>query len=474
MYRRQRFFWQLLTHNKYFGFFLAIITVFLVFQYTYAQDMTVIKLEDAIELALKVDNDVMVAGNDLATAELAVNLEKINSLPSASGDADATDYFEDSGNAQNLQFKVEQRIPTKWHLYGADTATALETKRWAAAKSAAALRIARAETVNEVTNLYFSALKALKTLEYQQLAVDYAREKVEYNQLQLKYGKITITTQLTAENDFTKARHELEKDQQSYQLALQKLASQIGIVDYQKIVLDQTVLAAPTVKIDYEKQKQRAIVERPEIKQHQIELKLAEQELAAAKNNGLPALDLSYQNRGELQSFDAKYDFLNGDFSWSTAWQKSYSGAADNSMENFNSEDMFGNKRRKIALTLTWTLDFGSAANQTKQAFYALDSAKRNLEQSSRDIALEIDEAVSDYEAALVTLNTNKAGIPLYEKSLGLLQLQAKLGMATGLELKEAQLELASSRTDVATATCDLLIAARKLQLTLGMLYDVQ
>jgi outer membrane protein TolC len=476
MRKKQRFFWQLLTQNKYFRFFLAIITVFLAFQYTYAQDATVLKLEQAIELALKVDNDVVVAGNDLTKAQLAVDLAKINTLPSASGDADVNDYFGEADNSRNLQLKVEQTIPTKWHLYGADTATEVETKRWAVTKSEAALRTARAETVNDVTNLYYSALKTQKTLDYQRLAVDYAREKADYNKLQLQYGKVTKTTQLTAENDFTTARYELAKAQQAYRLALQKLASQIGITDYQQITLDQTLPAAAPApaKSDYEKQKQLALLTRPEIKQYQMELKTAAQELAVAKNSGLPSLDLSFQNRGELQSFDAQYDFLSGDLSWSTAWQKSYSGADDETMENFNSEDMFGNKRKKIALTLSWELDFGSAANETKQAFYAVESAKRNLEQSSKDIALEIDAAISDYEAALAVLDNSKAGVPLYEKTLELSKLQAKMGMMTAVALKKAELDLASARADVATAACDLLIAAQKLKLTLGLLYDIQ
>jgi outer membrane protein TolC len=176
-----------------------------------------------------------------------------------------------------------------------------------------------------------------------------------------------------------------------------------------------------------------------------------------------------------LQSFDAQYDFLSGDVSWSTAWQKSYSdNDNDNSMENFNSEDIFGDKRKKIELKLSWDLDFGGAANETKQAYYAVESAKRNLEQSSRDIALAIDAAIADYESALVTLDNNKAGIPLYEKTLELSKLQSKMGMATAIDLKKAKLDLESARADVATATCALLIAAQKLKLELGLLYDVQ
>jgi outer membrane protein TolC len=465
---------QLIKRHKYFILFILAITFGVTPQYGNAQEGMVLKLEQAIKMALQNDNEITVAGHDLTKAKLAVDLEKINTLPAASGDADVNDYFGESDTERNLQLKVEQTIPTKWHLYGADTATDVETKRWAVTKSEAALRIARAETVNEVTNLYFSALKALKTLEYQQSAVDYARENAENNQLQLKYGKVTKITQLTAENNLSTAKHELEKDRQSYLLALKKLANQIGIAAYQNLKLDQSALVVIPDKIDYEKQKPRAIMNRPEIIQYQMELKSAEQDWAVAKNNGLPALDLSFQNRDKLQSFDTKYDFLSGDFSWSTAWQKSYSGEDDETMENFNSEDIFGSKRRKISLTLSWTLDFGSAANKTKQAYYTMESAKHHLDQAYRDITLEIDEAVSDYEAAIETLNNNKDGIPLYQKTVELLQLQLKMGMTTALELKKARLDLAACRTDVATATCDLLIATGKLQLKLGQLYDRQ
>jgi outer membrane protein TolC len=472
MLNQIKFCGQLMKRHKYLVLFILAITFGAAPQYGNAQEGPVLKLDQAIKMALQTDTDLIVADHNLTKAKLAVDLAKINNLPSASGDVDANDYFEDNDTSRNLQLKVEQTIPTKWHLYGTDTATDVETKRWAVNKSEAALRIARAETVYEVTNLYFSALKALKNLEYQQLVVGYAREKAKYNKLQLQYGKITKTTQLTAENEFTKAKHELEKTRQSYQLALKKLASQIGVAASQKLTLDQSLLTVIPDKIDYEKEKRRAITNRPEVIQYQMELKSAEQEWAVAKNNGLPTLDLSFQNRDKLQSFDTKYDFLSGDFSWSTAWQKSYSGTDDETMENFNFEDMFGSKRRKISLTLTLDLDFGSASNKTKQAYYTMESAQRNLEQAYQDIALEIDEAASDYEGALVTLNNNKDGIPLYQKTVELLQMQLKMRMTTALELKKAQLDLADCQTDVATATCDLLIANQKLQLKLGQLYD--
>jgi outer membrane protein TolC len=468
--------WRPRRKNRYFAIFIAFITVFLATPSSNAQESEsrVLKLEKAITLALNADNEVAVAGNELAKAKLAVDLEKINALPAASGNASVADYCGDTDQSRNLQLKVQQTIPTKWRLYGVDEATDVETKRWTVTKDEAALQIARAETVYDVTKLYFSVLKAQKTVEYQRLAVDYARKKAEYNKLQLKYGKVTRTTQLTAENDYTTACYELEKDQQAFYLALKKLASQIGFADYLKITLDRTLLAAAPVKIDYQQQKQRALLNRPEIRQYQMELKTAEQELAVAKNSGLPSLNLSYQNRGQLQSFDARYDLLSGDLTWSTAWQKDYSDDDDDSMETFNSKDMFGTKRKKIGLTLSWDLDFGSAANEVKQAFYSLESARSNVEQSAKDIALEIDEAISAYESAWATLDNSRAGIPLYEKTLELAKLQAKMGMMTAIDLKKAELDLDNAKNDVAAAICDLLIAAKKLQLELGLLYDVE
>ncbi|HEY8465109.1 MAG TPA: TolC family protein [Bacillota bacterium] len=456
---------------RYLTVAIIIMTLFLATPVIYAQTGNLLKLEQAIELALHNDTGVAVAGNDLAKAKLAVDLEKINRLPSASTTGQYNDYLKDSNNRQNYQVKIEQTIPTGFHLYGADVASDVETKRWEQQKSLETYRIKRAEAVNNTINLYFSALKAQKAWEYQQMAVEYAKANVTFQKQQLKLGKVTKTTQLTAENDLAKANYELTKSHQAYLLSLKKLAGQLGITSYQSLVLDDTLLQQTLDIIDYEKQKQQAINERPEIKQFQLELKTAQQELATAKNSGLPSLNLNYQDRSELKSYDAQYDLLSGNLKWSAAWQKTNTG--DSKLENFNEEDLFGSDRRKIGVILKWTLDCGSAANRIKQAQYSVESARRNLEQSYQDIALQIDEAVSNYESALAALNCSREGISLYEKTLELKQLQAKLGAATALDVKKAQLDLINAQKEVASANCDLYIAAAQLKLELGLLYDI-
>ncbi|HYH01491.1 MAG TPA: TolC family protein [Bacillota bacterium] len=426
----------------------------------------VLTLDQAVQLALEHNQAVAIAQNKVEKAKLAEKMEKINMLPKAEITGQEGKEWATGREPQNYQVQLGQTFPTKFHLYGYGEATALETKVWDRQYNEEAYRASRAEVIYNTTTYYYNVVKTQKAVAYQEAAVNNAKEAAAVAQKQLELGKITKTSQLTAENDWAKARYELAKARQDYLSALKQLAQQMGVSDLESIRVTSELKVQSLSMNEYEKMKNAALIKRPEIEQGEIDVTKARQTLAEAKNNSLPALNLKYLNREELNNYSLSYNLLSGDVTWATSWQ----GTNLEQKSSYSSSDLFGSEKRTLSLNLTWTLDFGSTRNLVNQAELDLKNAVLTLEQTRETINLEMDQAWSAYELAIAQSETTLQAIPLYQKELELKQLQHRLGQATELQVKQAELNLCNARTEVEQAQCDLATAAVKLQWVLGLL----
>ena len=428
----------------------------------------VLTLEQAVQLALEHNRAVVIAKNQVEKAKLAEKLEKINMLPKAEISGQEGKEWATGRDPQNYRVQLSHSLPTKFHLYGHDEATSLETKAWDRQYQESAYRSSRAEVIYNTYTYYFNVVKTQKAVAYQETAVNYYKEAAVAAQKQLELGKVTKTTQLTAENDLAKARYELAKARQEYLTALKQLAQQIGVSDPEAIQVTDELGVQPIMvsESDYEKLKNTALSKRPEIEQGEIDVIKARQALAEAKNDSLPALSLKYFNREELQNYSISYDLLKGDLSWSTGWQ----GTNLEQKRDYSSSDLFGSEKRTLSLNLSWTLDFGSARNAIERAELDLKNAVLTLEQTRETINREIDQAWSAYQLAIIQNETVRQAISLYQKELEIKQLQHRIGQATELQVKQAELKLSNARTEAEQAQCELVAATVKLQWVLGLL----
>lgn len=454
---------------KLYQWLLFSIVLSMVFSDTLkAQEEMAINLDQAVQMALDHDYQARIARNSLEKAKLVVKEKVIDALPQIQVGAEKGENLSSNTDLQNASLAVTETIPTNLQLYGKKTASELEVSKWGQQTSEAEYRISRAAIIYNTVSLFFNTVKAKRLLDYQEKAVANAQINADQAKVQLSLGKITKVTQLTVENDLAKARYELENNRQSYLVNLKQLAREIGIKNYLSLCLDQTT-TQPVIDItDYESLKTNALAKRLELVKSQIAVKEAEQEMAKVYNNGLPNLSLAYQNRSREESYNLEYDFLNGDFSWTAAWQQDYL----DDVTYGDNDDVFGTSKRQYKLKLSWDLSLGGTKNKIQQAAYSLESAKLAHLQSIEDISAAVDEAASAYELAVLKAARAEQGMALYQKDLELTKLKYELGSATSFQVKEAELKLANAGLETDNANYDLQIAAVKLRLELGELYD--
>lgn len=436
-------------------------------QMAQAETVQKIDLNQAIQMALNHDYEVRMGKNDLEKANLVIREKVIGRLPQATIGAEAGKDLVRDKDIKNTTLTVQQTIPAKFQLYGEKTASEEEIATWEQQNTDATYKILRAEVVYKTISLYLNALKAQRWVSYYETAVDTEETAAEQARRQLDLGKITKVTQLTAENDLAKARYNLESKRQDYQVALKQLAQQIGVTDYRSLQLDPDVAPLTMDVQDHQKLHDQAIAKRLEMRQKQIAIQNAEQSLADALNQRLPALTLGYINRSKKENYSLEYDFLNAEFNWSAALQQSY----DNSNGSSSISDTFGSNRERIQLGLSWTLDFGSAKNKAQQAAYELENAKLDQLLKAQDIVAEVDSAISQYELAVANVTLSEQAIPLYQKEVELEQLKFKMAAATAVDVAEAELNLKNAQVTLENAQYDLRLAVENLRLKLGELY---
>lgn len=434
-----------------------------------AETGTVINLEQAIAMALDHDYQVKSTRNDLEKAKLAVKETLINALPKIQLGAEQGENLTSGNDLGNASLTVTETIPAGFQLYGRKTVSEWEVSKWGQQTSEAEYRINQANLIYNTVSKYLNTVKAKRLLDYQVAVVANSEVKAEFAKTQLGLGKITKVAQLTAENDLAKARYELENNHQGYLVNLKQLARQIGVKDYRGLRLDQTAVSRQVIAVtDYETLQATALAKRMELQKTRLAVKEAEQELAETFNVGLPVLSLTYQNRSREESYNLDYDFLNADFSWSAAWQQDYL----NDITYGDDDDLFGASKSQYKLKLSWQFGLGDNKNRIKQATYTLENAKLAQLQTAETIVAEVDQGLSAYELAVLKRLQAEQGITLYQTDLELAKLKFQLGTATTFQVKDAELKLLSAQVETENADSDLRIAATKLKLNLGELYD--
>ena len=429
-------------------------------------------LAQALEMACNTDYQIKTDRNSLEKAKLAVKKAALDILPKATVEGQYQYQTTDSSYPSAYQIVVQQTIPTAYNLYGQKIVSDIAAAMWDQITAEATLQIDQAEVIYNTYEDYLNVLKAGQVLKLQEAALIKYKEDSELALKQLSIGKITKPEQLKTVNSLNQAQYDLEKDRSDLEIALQKLANQIGLKDLAGYQLVEVELGQDAVAPEQlAALQQKALQRRLELQQKEITVKQADRTWAQAKNDELPALSVSYSSQNETQSFGLSYNFLSGDVNWLAAHKdESYQTQAD-VLSGSTDSDYYGAKKRYFTLKMSWSPDFGTAANQTKQARYTVDNARLALEKERQDIVLDVAQASADFQLAVKQHQLNQKTLPYYEKDLEVKEVQQKLGMVTFTDLSDARQDALEARIAAVKSVYDQVLTLQKLKKVVGDLY---
>ncbi len=437
------------------------------FAQTETQTLT---LAQALEMAFQADYQVKMDRNSLEQAKLSVKKAALKILPQATVEGQYQYQTTDSTYPSAYQIVVTETIPTSYNLYGQKIVSDIGAAMWDQVTAEATLQISQSEVIYDTYEYYLNVLKAQQVLKLQEAALVKYKEDSQLAEKQLSLGKITKPEQLKTVNSLNQAEYDLEKNRSDLDIARQKLANQLGLEDLSGYQLEEAGLGGDEFEAQLAALQEKALQRRLELQKKEIVIKQAQRTWAQAKNEELPAVSVGYTSQNQTQSFGLSYDFLSGDLSGTLAHKdESYQSQSD--ALSGGTGNYYGDKKDYFTLKFSWSLDFGTAANQTKQARYAMDSAKLDLEKQRRDILLDVSQALADYRLAVRQHDLNQKALPYYEKDLEIKEVQLKLGAITFTDLSDARQDALDARIAAAKSVYDRVLALQQLKKAAGELY---
>lgn len=288
-----------------------------------------------------------------------------------------------------------------------------------------------------VTLSYFNALRAYQLVEISQEALIQAESHLDMAQKLLKSGVGIKLDVIRAQNQIVTVQQQLSQNKNN--LYKSKIALNLAMgrnIDV-PITLNPSAMVQD-IKIDQEKLLEKALSNRPEIKQ--LKYKKEMDELAAL---------IQSRSSWPIISLYASYNIQ------------------DNQVINGNLNDT---QNLSYGINMNWPIfdGLGSSAKAKRSQNNALQD-QISIDQLQQSISLEIKSNMLDIQEARERIIMAQKGIELALEGLRMAQIRYKEGVGLGIDVIDAAVALVQAKSNLVFATFDLNVAKAKLYRTLGI-----
>lgn len=289
------------------------------------------------------------------------------------------------------------------------------------------LRAKAFELIARVRDTWFDALRTRDELAYRQTSVALAQQVLDENRVRVEVGVLPPLEILEAEVGLQTRERLLLEAQRAYQDVLDELGvlvnagGPVGVAD--------EPLAQPTLEVGAETGYRAALEKRPDLLQRMREIERLALESRIARNQLLPAVDLSgsYAHVG-----------LGKDYS--------------DDLDDLGSKDF---RNWEVGLTVSYPLGNREAHNEYLRTRQRLKGRHALLAQLHEEISKEVRGAIRQLEVSRKIIAVASRGRDLSEEKLRTLLKRKEVGLATTRDVLEGEEDLALARTDQITALAD-------------------
>jgi outer membrane protein len=398
-----------------------------------------ITLGQVYALAVQRSEDLQISGENLRQAEqeerraLSAILPKLNvsgdytRTPQETGIAGSTILLQPE-SSHGWEARVEQPL----YSGGKNRAGRRIAQRQieAAGKD---LRLNRETLLLRVADVFYAALRAQKNVEIQTRNVERLKEHRRLAELRYKVGEVTESILLRAEAELASANADLVSMERDVAVAKRELALLTGLSGDIEIVEP----AVPDVPEESMAQLlEAAKISRDEVQRSRLDERIAEEQVSFARGNFLPSLGL----------------------------EGAYSRRKQSPRPNFFIEENW-----RVAATIDIPLfEGGLRRAEFRQAKSKLAQSRLQTAKLSKDIDLEVTRAGLAMEAVSRALDSRKEQLRFSKKNYEMVSKQFTFGLATNLDVLDANQTLIEAERDVIGATYDRHLAILEVQRTVG------
>lgn len=408
--------------------------------HAFAEERTV-TLEDAYRMSAGEHEAIKIAGESLFQAK--TNLGKATSLlmPTLTADGYFRKYNElkragtfliQPNDSKNFELRLTQPIYN-----GGRDWSALRQAKMTVEERRLGFESTREVVILETTRAYFGVLKAEKGLEIQEAALRRAKERSKVASSRFKVGDVTKSVVLRAEAEAAGVEAELTKAARGLTNAKDVLKRFIGIKDDIKVVEPPLKSAH---KEDIEDLINMAFEGRRDYKRTTIDQNIALEGIRYAKGNFLPTLKLE------------------GVYLWRDQ---------EPTTTFFQKESVYG------SLVLTYPLfEGGLRRAELREARSRSREAELRRIGLKRDIEIEVRSAFNNMGTLSAVIESYRKQVAFAEENYNMVFKQFKYGIATNVDVIDADTTLISAQSGLFNAKYDLQVAIMELKYSTGTLLD--
>ena len=389
-----------------------------------AEDLS-LSLGEAVTLALRDNREVLLQAEELKKAKAKIAQARADLMPSLTftGSWLYNREFYDKDIVQTAtQFSLKQ------YLYkGGKTINTIKYNGYN-------FEIAQAILDKTKLDLAFNAQKAFYAFLLASEFRDLNKKILDNTQAHLVALQERYEKGQSSESQVLKIKESLAGVQEAYESSLNQVEASTALLK-NLLYIDDKVQLSLQGEFQYEPRDfafdeafLKAMHSRTEIRQYEAQIKAAEKAIGIAKADARPSIYASwdYYNRSHTSFVAAR---------------------------NWNDYNIIG-------LNISWPIFDGLLTKaKVDQALVDLKQAQLTKEKTIKDIAFELKNAYSGLKNAVAKLTGTESEIKVYADNLKVATQQHKNGLASSLDLDDANLSYAVSLFNKIQATYDYIIA---------------
>ncbi|HEV8543142.1 MAG TPA: TolC family protein [Verrucomicrobiae bacterium] len=288
-------------------------------------------------------------------------------------------------------------------------------------------------TVAAVENAYYDLIRARENIKVQRAALEYNNQLLRENKKRVEVGAMAPLDEKQAEAEVARGVATLLQTEQVYAVALNNMKNLItqDFANWVNIVVDpvETLVAVPASPQLAESWKQ-GLTMRPEIIQAKLDLEARDINIKYLKNQIWPAVDLVGtwgENGSSLRSYGVVIDQISGD------------------------------KNPQYSAGLTVSIPLGAIAprNNYKSAKASKAQALLQYKQLEQNIMMQIDNAIKLLQSQFQQVEAARQARLFAQDALAAEQKKYENGKSTSFLVLQAQRDLTTSRFDEISALAD-------------------
>lgn len=413
---------------------ISILGILIFANFVKAEEIIPLTLDEAITIALRDNRDILLSTESVKKAKLKISDSRSSLFPSLTF---TSTYSSTNGLYSDALNQATTQTTLKQYLYkGGKTINTIKYNQYNFEVSQALLDKTKLDTIFDVTETFYTLLLAEDFAKINKLILENTKEHLAVIEARFQNGEASQSEILAIKESLANIEQVYRASQNEVEAAEVLLKNLLYLDDIVKIQCQGQFVYEPR-EVAIDDALLTAMKIRPEIRQYEAQEKADKAAIEMARADNRPSIYASwdYYSRSHVSATTTK------------GW----------------------NDYNVVGVTLSWPIfDGWSTKSKVEQAIADLKKTQLTKEKTIKDIALEIKNAYIDMKDAIGKIRATESEFAVYQDNLSVVRDKYDAGIASSLDLDDANLKYNLTDFNKKQAIYDYIIARDTLDKAKG------